>query len=68
MNGWNISVLYYDNQLTDKLDELAKMVSERIKEMESDDDWDINEGNKYLLLRKFDDFYEECLCTHMLDI
>lgn len=68
MSNWNHSVLYYDHQLTEKLDELAKMVSERITEMESDDDWDINECKKYRLLRKFDDFYDDCLYTSMCDI
>jgi hypothetical protein len=60
--------MYYDHQLTDKLDELAKMVAERIAELESDDDWDINIDNKYRLLRKFDEFYDDCLYTSMCDI
>lgn len=69
MSNWNHSVMYYDHQLTDKLDELAKMVAERIREMESNADyWDTNDGNKYWLLRKFDEFYDECRYTNMLDI
>ena len=68
MNNWNHSVMYYDHQLTDKLDELAKMVAERIAELESDDDWDINNGEKYRLLRKLSDLYDECMYTSMADI
>lgn len=68
MSNWYHSVLSYDHQLTDKLDELARMVAERIAELESDNDWDINIGNKYRLLRKFDEFYDECLYTSMCDI
>lgn len=69
MSNWNHSVMYYDHQLTDKLDELAKMVAERIYEMESyADDWDTNDGNKYWLLRKLDELYDECRYTNMLDI
>ena len=68
MSNWNHSVLYYDHQLTDKLDELARMVAERITEMESNDDWDIDIGNKYRLLRQFDEFYNDCLSSSMCDI
>lgn len=68
MSNWGHSVMYYDHQLTDKLDELAKMVAERIAELESDDDWDINIDNKYRLLRKLHEFYYDCLYTSMCDI
>lgn len=68
MSNWNHSVMYYDHQLTDKLDELAKMVAERIAELESDDDWDINIDNKYRLLCKLSDLYDDCVHTSMADI
>lgn len=60
--------MYYDHQLTEKLDELAQMVAERIVVIEKDDDWDMNIGNKYALLCKFSEFYDDCQSTNMLDI
>lgn len=68
MSNWNHSVLYYNHEITDKLDELAKMISEKIHQLESSDDWDINDEKKYRLFRKFDDFYDECIYTSMSDI
>lgn len=68
MSNWYNSVMYYDHQLTDKLDELAEMVAERIREIESDDDWDMNTGNRYYLLCKLADLYDDCIYTNMADI
>lgn len=68
MSNWYNSVMYYDHNLTDKLDELAEMVAERIREIESDDDWDMNTGNRYRLLCKLSDLYDDCMYTNMLDI
>lgn len=68
MSNWYNSVMYYDHNLTDKLDELAEMVAERIRELESDDDWDMNSGNRYHLLQKLSDLCDECMYTNMLDI
>lgn len=53
MSNWNHSVMYYDHQLTDKLDELAKMVADRITELES---------------CKHADLYDDCIYTSMADI
>jgi hypothetical protein len=68
MSNWNHSVLYYNHEITDKLDELKKIVSDKVSQIESSDDWDINIDTEYWLLRKFEDFYEECICTSMSDI
>lgn len=68
MSNWNHSVLYYKHSLTDMFDKFIKEVYKELNYIEEMEEGDRNDYERYRLLNKITDIYEECQQTEMLDI